>query len=157
MLTGRFSRVQSPVGAVMATGSETGHHVACMPGQVTLCRTRARYEGQADPAPPPFHRLPPAFSSSPARRAHCHRHHSQLHRARARELPHHHTQKLARSIACPHSTTSSLRVSRWVKVEGESPSPISVEQSSAMATTIASSPPTSSFTLLSFWSAFGIV
>jgi hypothetical protein len=52
--------------------------------------------------------------------------------------------------------TSSPWVGHWVKVEGESPSQIPSGQSSAMATTIASLPLSSSFALLSLWSVLGL-
>jgi hypothetical protein len=118
-------------------------------------RLLAQREDQDDPLPPPF--PSPSFPSSPLRRPSVLRPHSRLRRLRLRQPPRHHTRELTNSTACPYSTTSAPWVNRWVKVEGKSPNQTSAARSSAMAAAIASSPPTSSFTLLSLWSVFGIV
>jgi hypothetical protein len=67
-----------------------------------------------------------------------------------------HTPKLTHSFTYLHSTSSSPWFGHWVKVEGESPDQIPLGRSSAMAATIASSSPSSSFALLSIWSVLGL-
>jgi hypothetical protein len=94
---------------------------ACPAKRLHIARALA-VKARPTPLPPPFHR--PPSTSSPVRRPHCLRYRSQLRRACLCQPPRRHTQKLAHSIACPHSTISSRWVSRWVKVEGESPNRI---------------------------------